>query len=353
MKATDLDFIRRILSVAETGRAEWDPSAVYIYSDDNRFSPPRRQITLSIGFTEGGGNLKKVLERYCTEGGAQASGLKVFLLGLGDKTCGTLAGNQSFIGLLKAAGKEALMQAIQRVEFDRIYLAPAIKWGETYGFTLPLSFLVIADSFLHSGSMLPFLMAKFPEKKPVDSGNEKKWITDYLSARHAWLKNHSNTILNKTVYRADCYMREAAKGNWDLVGGPVVMHGTSVMRLMAFLAVFLGLLLSSAKAAPYLTCDPFPANADANLNVVQFVITFTVPTGLNPASVQAQIGVTGLQYMFYDLGPLTNATYTVTAAAVNGYGLEGPQSTPFTFQKGVPAQVSGLKIVPSIPVPLP
>jgi hypothetical protein len=56
-----LSFIRRILSVAETDRAEWNPAAVYIYADDNRFTPPRKQVTLSIGFTEGGGNLKKVL----------------------------------------------------------------------------------------------------------------------------------------------------------------------------------------------------------------------------------------------------------------------------------------------------
>jgi hypothetical protein len=49
-----VSFIRRILSVAETDRAEWKPAAVYIYADDNRFTPPRKQVTLSIGFTEGG-----------------------------------------------------------------------------------------------------------------------------------------------------------------------------------------------------------------------------------------------------------------------------------------------------------
>jgi hypothetical protein len=110
-------------------------------------------------------------------------------------------------------------------------------------------------------------------------------------------------------------------------------------------------LLGKAFAAPYLTCDPYPTNADANLNVVSFVIT---GVATNPVTIQAQVGTSGLQYMFYDLAPLGNNTYTVTAAAVNGYGLESPQSAPpFTFQKGVPAAPNGMKIVPSIPVPLP
>jgi chitosanase len=230
MNDSDKDFIRRVLSVAETGKPQWDASAVYIYADDNRFNPPRRQITLSVGFTEGG-NLKKVLERYAELGGEFHVQLAPFLPGLGARDRGSLAGNQVFIDLLKKAGTDPLMQQAQREEFASRYLYPAIAWGESCGFTLPLSFLVIADSYLHSGSMLGFLMAKFPEKKPNAGGNEKTWINQYLETRHAWLKNHSNKILNRTTYRADCYMREAAKDNWDLSAGPLVMNGTAVSRI--------------------------------------------------------------------------------------------------------------------------
>jgi chitosanase len=230
MTEADLDFIRRVLSVAESGEPDFPYSEVYIYADDNRFSPPRRQITLSIGFTEGGGNLKKVLDAYIAGGGALSQDLQPFIAGLGDKSRGSLAGNQGFIGLLKAAGKESTMRQVQHQQFDRMYLSPAINWGEEHGFTLNLSFLVIADSFLHSGSMMPFLMNRFPEKKPVDGGDEKAWINAYLKARHDWLRTHSNKILNKTIYRADCYLAELAKGNWDLAT-PLVMHGTSVRRI--------------------------------------------------------------------------------------------------------------------------
>jgi len=37
--------------------------------------------------------------------------------------------------------------------------------------------------------------------------------------------------LNRTTYRADCYMREAAKDNWDLSAGPLVMNGIAVSRI--------------------------------------------------------------------------------------------------------------------------
>jgi chitosanase len=229
MNAADLDFIRRILSVAEGGQPEFPYSEVYIYADDNRFTPARRQITYSIGFTENG-NLKKVLLRYIETGGGLSKDIKPFTVGLGEKSRGSLAGNQAFIELLKTAGKEETMRKVQREEFDLRYLEPAIRWGQQYGFTLPLSFLTIADSFLHSGSMLGFLIAKFPEKKPIEGGNEKKWITDYLNARKSWLANHSNKVLNKTIYRANCYLIEASKGNWNLETA-VVMNGKSVARV--------------------------------------------------------------------------------------------------------------------------
>src|SRR5271165_7185566 len=96
-----VSFIRRILSVAETDRAEWNPSAVYIYADDNRYKRPRKQITLSIGFTEGGGNLKKVLKGYVDKGGKLGAQLAPYLPSLGSGP--TLAGDTKFINSLKEA----------------------------------------------------------------------------------------------------------------------------------------------------------------------------------------------------------------------------------------------------------
>lgn len=220
---SDRNFIRRVLSVAETDKPEWDPGAFYIYADGNG---GRRQGTLSIGFTADGGNLRKVLELYCEAGGKFAAAFEPWIRELKAGNAGT---SPTFQTLIKKAAKEdPLFARVQEKAFEDLYLAPAFKWAETYGFKLALSRLVIADSFLHSGSMLGFLMAKFPEKKPAAGGDEKKWINAYLAARHQWLRTHSNKILNKTTYRADCYMHEAAKGNWNLDQGGLVMNGTTI-----------------------------------------------------------------------------------------------------------------------------
>ncbi len=220
-----VSFIRRILSVAETGKAEWNPSSVYIYADDNRYNPARKQVTLSIGFTENG-NLKKVLERYIIKGGKLMASFAGYLPTLGSPP--SRAGDEKFIGLLKEAGKETVMVEAQMECFEEFYLGPAFKWAKQNGFALPLSYLVIADSFLHSGSMLGFLMSSFPEKKPAAGGDEKVWIRDYLAARKKWLAGHSNKILQGTVYRANCFIAELTRDNWMLATSPINMHGTNV-----------------------------------------------------------------------------------------------------------------------------
>ena len=218
-----IEFIRRILSVAETDRPEWDPGAVYVYNDGNN---GRKQCTLSIGFTADGGNLRKVLERYVEAGGAYAAQLTIWIAALKAGDPGT---DSEFIGLLKQAGKnDPLMMDAQEEMFDKLYLGPAFEWAAKYDFVLSLSYLVIADSFLHSGSMLDFLMNRFPEKKPSDGGGEEAWIRAYTDARRDWLANHSNEILRGTVYRCDCYRREIERNNWDLAEAPVNMHGTKV-----------------------------------------------------------------------------------------------------------------------------
>ena len=117
---------------------------------------------------------------------------------------------------------------VQEKVFDDLYLGPAFAWAAKYGFALPIVYLTIADSFLHSGTMFPWLMDRFEERKPSDGGDEKKWIEAYLDARRDWLATHSSQLLRNTVYRCDCYLREIKRNNWDLAEAPVDMHGTQV-----------------------------------------------------------------------------------------------------------------------------
>jgi chitosanase len=216
-----IDYIRRILSVAETDQPVWNPSAVYKYNDGPGDSP---QWTLSIGFTELGGNLKVVLERYIDHSGELAVHFAPYLAVMGKRHIT----DPEFKKLLVQAGKEPAMVRAQEEIFEEKYLGPAFEWAKKYGFSKPLSFLVIADSFLHSGSMLGFLMERFAEKKPSDGGDEDAWIKAYLRERREWLAGHSKQILRGTVYRVDCYLDQIKKDNWQLAQEPVNMHGTNV-----------------------------------------------------------------------------------------------------------------------------
>src|ERR1700746_17709 len=103
-------------------------------------------------------------------------------------------------------------------------------------------------------------------------------------------------------------------------------------------------LAAHAMAAPFLVCDPVPAQTQQNLNVVSYMIT-----GLssNPISAQAIVNADGSQQLHYDLAATANGSYTVTAAAINGLGLEGPASAPCTFTVGLPAKPTGLRISPT------
>jgi chitosanase len=206
---SELEKIRNVLIVAEQGRQTMNYSEVYRYHDGPNNC---RQITLSIGFTQYG-NLGAVLEVYGKAQGKLSEQLGPWAKQMQNR--GTVDSNE-FINLLKEAGKDPVMQKVQEEMFDKFYLAPGVKWGETEGFTLPLSFLVICDSYLHSGSILSSIRSKFAERTPAQGGNEKEWIEQYTHARHNWLATHSKEILHATVYRTRYYKELIASNDWDL-----------------------------------------------------------------------------------------------------------------------------------------
>jgi len=114
---------------------------------------------------------------------------------------------------------------------------------------------------------------------------------------------------------------------------------------MKILFLLLGLTTLAVHAAPFLVCDPVPASSgNQGLNVVSYVITGLATTNLN---VQAQVNADGSQQLHYDLGALSNGSYTVTVAAVNGFAQESPFTAPFTFTVGAPATPTGLRLSPT------
>ena len=120
------------------------------------------------------------------------------------------------------------MQRVQDEFFDEGYFQPAMRWASDNGFSQALSALVNYDSFIHSGSIPGFLRKLFPAKTPANGGKEQDWIAQYVAARDNWLRNHSNELLRRTVYRTECFNREIQRGNWDLSQLPIDAHGIKV-----------------------------------------------------------------------------------------------------------------------------
>lgn len=103
------------------------------------------------------------------------------------------------------------------------------------------------------------------------------------------------------------------------------------------------LLANTALAAPFLVCDPVPSNANQGLNIVNYIVTGLATSAM---TVPAQVNADGSQQLHLDVGNLANGSYSVTAAAVNAFGKEGPASAPFAFTVGVPGAPTGLKLSP-------
>lgn len=213
----------QVINVFESGTTEGKYGAVSIFDD----GPHReRQISYGRSQTTEYGNLEKLLEMYVESDGQFSKQIKPYLPMIGVTP---LVDNAVFKKLLVDAGNtDPVMQEVQDRFFDETYFQPALNWLDDNGFVLPLSALVVYDSFIQSGSILMFLRKRFPEMTPARGGDEKRWITQYVDTRHDWLATHSNLILQKTVYRTDCFKFEIARNNWELSRLPIYANDEAV-----------------------------------------------------------------------------------------------------------------------------
>jgi len=213
----------QVVNVFETGTAEGDYGALVIYADGPN---KMRQLTYGRSQTTEYGNLEALVEMYVQSQGIYSSGLRPYLPAIGVVP---LTEYGVFKQLLRDAGrKDPIMRRVQDEFFDKTYFMPAINWLDENGFTFPLSALVVYDSQIHSGGILTFLRKRFQEYPPAQGGEEKTWIRQYVDVRRDWLATHTNTALNKTVYRMDCLLTEIARNNWDLSMLPINANGTDI-----------------------------------------------------------------------------------------------------------------------------
>ncbi|CAB5226345.1 Glycoside hydrolase, family 46 [uncultured Caudovirales phage] len=214
--------IIKILNCFETGKPETNYSSIYCWNDGPNNT---KQVTLGRGYTEQG-TLWDVFEKYKSLGGSNADKLISFKKYKGDQT---LPKNKEFLSLIiNTAKSDEKFKIAQDEIYEKVYWVRGNNWFKSKGFILPLSLLVIQDSYLQSGSMLKFLINKFSEKVPSEGGNEKKWIQQYCLVRKNWLANHSRKILNNTVYRPEFCLKQIENNNWKLDKFPIYANGIKI-----------------------------------------------------------------------------------------------------------------------------
>lgn len=216
-------IIESVINCFETGTADGDYACISIYADGPHNI---KQITYGRSQTTEYGNLRLLVSRYVAANGKYSAAMAPFADRVGSAP---LTGNGDFKALLRKAGKEdPVMRNIQDGFFDQVYFKPAIAWADKEGFILPLSGLIIYDSFIHSGSILWPIRQMFPESTPKSGGDEKKWISQYTKARNKWLENHSRPAVRSSAYRTKDLLKMIAAENWQLEKLPVVANGVKV-----------------------------------------------------------------------------------------------------------------------------
>jgi chitosanase len=213
----------RVINVFETGTVRGKYGAISIFNDGPH---DIRQITYGRSQTTEYGNLRELVQMYVDAGGRFSEDLREFVPLIGRTA---LVDNSRFKNLLGQAGAEdEVMRRTQDVFFDRRYFQPAMRWATENGFTRALSALVIYDSFIHSGSILPLLRSRFTELPPARGGDEQVWIRQYVDVRHEWLLNNHRPAVRASAYRTRDLAREIARGNWDLGLLPIMANGVPV-----------------------------------------------------------------------------------------------------------------------------
>lgn len=216
-----------IVNVFETGSLKGRYDSISIYKDGPVINGEYTyQITYGKSQTTEFGNLRKLIELYVNNKGKYHEFFTPYLSRIGNQP--SLRLDKEFKAhLKKSALEDPIMVSCQDEFFDILYFQPAVDWFQSNGFKSNLAALVIYDSFIHSGGIPTFLRNRFPARPPKYGGKEEDWIEQYVNVRHAWLANHSKTILRKTIYRTSLFKKLIKENNWKLEGS-IKVNGLTV-----------------------------------------------------------------------------------------------------------------------------
>lgn len=199
-----------IVQIFETSRVTGDYGAVTLLKGDTgHLTYGKAQTTLASG------NLALLIDAYCRAEDASMAGELIAFLPRLERRDISLDRDRSFRSLLREAGDDPAMQAVQDSFFDRVYWQPAMKSLEGIGGSKALTGAVVYDSQVH-GSWRRMRDRTNAEHGTPAALGETGWVTAYIETRRNWLATHGNALLHRTVYRMDALKALVEEGAWDL-----------------------------------------------------------------------------------------------------------------------------------------
>ena len=216
------NIAKQIISCFEHGTPVPQYGSVSVLRDDNG----RLQISYGIIQTNEKSNLGRLLDCYCSRHGAYYRDFARYITSIGYNK---LHADEEFKDLLRLAGQDHIMMECQEELYNEKYIRPSEIWASERGFSLPLSFLVILDSYIHSGTVPYFLRKRFIEPVPSRGGDERQWVKDYVACRKRWMEKHENNLIRNCVYRMDCFITLILDDNWSLDKRPIFAHGIKLV----------------------------------------------------------------------------------------------------------------------------
>lgn len=199
-----------IVNIFETGRALGKYGQVtLITGDTGHLTYGRSQTTLASG------NLYLLIKAYCDEPDSQfAAQLHPYLDRLAKKDT-ALDTDTTLRSLLREAGDDPSMHAVQDSFFDKIYWVPSAKSAAAINITSALGTGVVYDSHIHGswGRVRDMTIQKHGKPPEV---NPDEWVGFYVAERRNWLATSSIKALHGTVYRMDAFKKLIDTKNWNL-----------------------------------------------------------------------------------------------------------------------------------------
>jgi chitosanase len=191
-------------------------------NDPGHLTYGRSQTTLASG------NLFLLIKAYCDlpEAGFGDS-LRPFLDRLDARDL-SLDHDGELHAILRSAGEDPVMHGAQDAFFDRAYWQPAVRSATNMAITSALGTAVVYDSRVHGSWGRIRDRVNHNHGRIADDGlSENDWIGHYVAERRAWLGGHSNSLLQRTVYRMDEFRKLIDQAKWDLAL-PLVVRGIAI-----------------------------------------------------------------------------------------------------------------------------